>query len=128
MQYSPDMLSSWGKEYAMQAQGIYYREHFSEDLVVSNRKIWIPTLPESDEETPEILERLSRAQIFALHAKDNETWCKSEYAWEADAWSDVFGSMREDHCLAMYVPLPISTGSSLADLYKRQAQIFESGC
>jgi len=69
--------------------------------VVCNRKVWAPSLPEDEPETPEIRERKARAQIFATHAKNNESWCKSEYSWEADAWSDVFGPIRDDPCLAM---------------------------
>ena len=31
---------------------------------------------------------------------DNARWNKSEYGWEADAWSDVFGQMRDDPVIA----------------------------
>ncbi|KAJ4045974.1 hypothetical protein NW761_007987 [Fusarium oxysporum] len=35
------------------------------------------------------------------HILQNEKWAKSEYAWEADAWKDVFGMMRDDPVLAV---------------------------
>lgn len=85
----------------MNARGIYYRGSFSEDLVVCTRKVWTPSLSKSDGQSPEILDHQTRARTLANHSKDNEKWCKSEYAWEADAWSDVFRPMRDDPCLAM---------------------------
>jgi hypothetical protein len=45
--------------------------------------------------------RRERARVVEKHMIDNETFHKSEYAWEADAWSDLFGHMREDNQLAM---------------------------
>jgi hypothetical protein len=98
------MLLNFGKDYALNAQGIYYHEQFHANLVVAGRKIWKPNVPKDDYDddvSPEILERKARARKFASHAKNNETWCKSEYAWEADAWSDVFGCMREDPSVAL---------------------------
>ncbi|KAK4038456.1 hypothetical protein C8A01DRAFT_47917 [Parachaetomium inaequale] len=40
--------------------------------------------------------RRARARVFLKHVLDNERWKKAEYVWEADAWSDVFGLMRDD--------------------------------
>jgi hypothetical protein len=34
------MLQNFGKDYALHAQGIYYRRRFSENLVMCNRKVW----------------------------------------------------------------------------------------
>ncbi|KIX09219.1 uncharacterized protein Z518_00298 [Rhinocladiella mackenziei CBS 650.93] len=101
MVYSPFMLSKYGKDYALHARGIYYRDSFSEDMVVFDRKVWTPSLPESESRSPEMLEQQIRARSFAYHSKDNERWCKSEYAWEADAWSDVFRHLRDDLCLTI---------------------------
>jgi len=103
MFYSPFMLLRFGKDYALNARGIYYREKFDADLVVAGRKIWRPDIPKDNEVSPEILERQARARKFASHANNNEMRYKSEFAWEADAWSDVFGCMREDPSLALYV-------------------------
>jgi hypothetical protein len=44
--------------------------------------------------------RRKRARQLLRHTLDNERWNKSEYAWEADAWADVFGQMRNDPALA----------------------------
>jgi hypothetical protein len=100
------MLSSYGKDYALHARGIYYRNSFSEDLVIFTRKVWTPSLSKSDSKSPEILDQQTRARTFANHSKDNEKWCrKSEYAWDADARSDVFRPLRDDPCLAMWVDL-----------------------
>lgn len=90
-----------GQEFSLNARGIYYHEQFSWDLVVANRKIWIPILPGNTDNTEEAHDLRERSQRLAFHAKDNEEWLKSEYAWEADAWHDVFGRMRDDLCLAM---------------------------
>lgn len=79
------MLSFWGKDYAMHARGIYYRDYFSEDLVVYNRKVWTPSLSISDKQSSDLLTLQKRARAFADRSKDNEKWYKSEYAWEADA-------------------------------------------
>ena len=46
-------------------------------------------------------DREARADTFAKHSRNNETWYKSGYAWEADAWSDVLRPMRDDPCIAM---------------------------
>jgi hypothetical protein len=45
--------------------------------------------------------RRTRARRFLKHTLDNERWKKAEYAWEADAWTDVFGLMRDDPLLAV---------------------------
>lgn len=95
------MLQNFGKDYALHAQGIYYRRRFSENLVMCNRKVWTPSLSENGIESLATPDRESRAETFANHSRNNETWYKSEYAWEADAWSDVFRPMRDDPCLAM---------------------------
>jgi len=97
------MLLHFGKDYALNARGIYYHAQFDTDLVVAGRKIWRPDIPKDNEVSPEIFERQLRARKFASHANNNEKWCKSEFAWEADAWSDVFGCMREDPSLVLYV-------------------------
>jgi len=34
--------------------------------------------------------------VLLRHNLNNARWKKSEYAWEADAWNDVFGQMRND--------------------------------
>lgn len=95
------MLQNFGKDYALQVQGIYYRNRFSGDLVTSNRQVWVPALSVNELKSRATLPRQARAEVFARHSRNNETWHKSEHAWEADAWSDVFRLMRDDPCLAM---------------------------
>ena len=80
MDYPPHVLDIWGQDFALEAQGIYYRNHYSEEEVLSDRKVWVPTLPEHGEETREIRKRKFRAATLASHAQNNETWCKSEFA------------------------------------------------
>ncbi|KAH0562322.1 hypothetical protein GP486_002987 [Trichoglossum hirsutum] len=94
--YSPPIFDPFGKDYALNAQGIYYYNHYSPEQVTSGRKIWIPTLRGVDWEEPVEMHRRRRARVLAKHNIDNETRKKSEFAWEADAWSDVFGDMRDD--------------------------------
>ncbi|KAF2094070.1 hypothetical protein NA57DRAFT_60716 [Rhizodiscina lignyota] len=93
------ILDNCGQDFALQAHGIYYLCHFSEQAVRYGRKVWVPTLPEQDEETPETLDRRARAKTLASHSRKNEAWCKSEFGWEADAWADIFGRMRDEPTL-----------------------------
>ena len=64
-----------------------------------DRKVWVPSLKDIDWEASSECERRRRALIVAEHNQDNENRHKSEYAWEADAWADVFSKMRNDPCL-----------------------------
>lgn len=98
------MLSAYGKDYAMHARGIYYRDFMSDNftnLVPDTHRVWEPTLPEVDSNSPDLHDLQDRAEIFATKCQRNENWCKSEFAWEADAWSDVFRDMRDNPCLEM---------------------------
>lgn len=95
------MLDNCGKEYALNARGIYYYDHFSHDLVTCTRKVWIPSLEGIDWDTPNERSRRRQAELVVAHSIRNEMRRKSEYAWEADAWSDIFGDMRDDFCLEM---------------------------
>lgn len=47
--------------------------------------------------------RRFRAKVVASHAKENYERNRSEFAWEADAWRDVFGNLRDDDFIAMLV-------------------------
>jgi hypothetical protein len=95
------MLDRFGKDYKLNAQGIYYYDFYSPRLVTSTRKVWVPSLDGIDWTGPGEESLRIRARVFAEHNLNNERWNKSEYAWEADAWSDVFGEMRNDPCLEM---------------------------
>ncbi|KAH0534170.1 hypothetical protein FGG08_007239 [Glutinoglossum americanum] len=99
MSYPPSMIDRFGKDYALNAQGIYYYDFYLPELVTCDRKVWVPTFKGIDWEEPGEAYRRQRAQVLAKHNIDNETRKKSEYAWEADAWSDVFSDMRNDPCL-----------------------------
>lgn len=104
LDYPPTMLYKYGSDYALHAQGIYYRYSLSDDFVTCNREIWLPSLSKKDKrgrKSEDTRDWKSRAEVFAKHSRNNERWCKSEYAWEADAWSDVFRPMRDDDCLEM---------------------------
>lgn len=94
--YPPSMIDSYGKDYVLNAQGIFYHDSYSQALVTGNRKVWVPSLEDVDWEADSEIGRRGRAQTVAKHSKENERRHKSEYAWEADAWSDVFGTMRND--------------------------------
>ena len=95
------MIDRFGKDYMLNAQGIYYRDNYAPEFVTNNRKVWIPTIEGIDWDEPGQVCLRDRARIFTAHNINNETWNKSEYAWEADAWSDVFKDMRNDPCLEM---------------------------
>lgn len=95
------MIDSYGKEYALNARGIYYVDEFSPKLVTVDRKVWVPSFGDINWENPSESDRRQRARIIVEHNNDNETRHKSEYAWEADAWADIFSQMRNDPCLEM---------------------------
>jgi hypothetical protein len=95
------MLDAYGKDYALNARGIYYRDFFLSRLVTVGREVWVPTVKRTNWDDPSEEERRQRARGFARHNLNNESRHKSEYAWEADAWADVFGTMRNDPCLEM---------------------------
>ena len=99
MQYPPSMIDSYGKYYALNARGIYYFNDVRPNLVTVGRKVWIPSFEDIDWEHPSTADRRKRACIIKKHNIDNETRHKSEYAWEADVWADVFNKMRNDPCL-----------------------------
>ncbi len=62
--------------------------------------LWIPTIEDALFDSPTEQNRRERAKQLLRHTLDNERWNKSEYAWEADVWADVFGHMRNDPALA----------------------------
>jgi len=95
----PSMIDNYGKEYALNARGIYYIDDFSPRLVTVDRKVWVPSFEGIDWKNSGESDRRRRARIIMDHSIDNETRHKSEYAWEADAWADVFSPMRNDPCL-----------------------------
>jgi hypothetical protein len=95
------MIDRFGKDFAQNAQGIYYHHWYRPDFVTCDRKVWVPSLDGIDRDDPLEADRRRRARVFAEHARNNEKWKKSEFAWEVDAWSDVFNQMRDDPSLTM---------------------------
>lgn len=98
---SPSIIGRFGDDWAQNARGIYYRHHYSPGWVTADHSLWLPSFDGTDWDDPSEESRRARAKVFLKHALDNERWNKSEYAWEADAWKDVFGLMREDPALAV---------------------------
>jgi hypothetical protein len=99
-------VDRFGVDWRNNARGIYYRHHYSPGWVTADRTLWLPSLRGDDEEDvdwkgPAEEGRRARARTFLKHALDNERWKKAEYAWEADAWTDVFGLMRNHPLLAV---------------------------
>lgn len=90
------MIDNYGKDYALNARGIYYFNDFRPELVSVGRKVWVPSFEDINWEDQSERNRRKRARIIMDHNIDNETRHKSEYAWEADAWADVFNQMRND--------------------------------
>ena len=96
----PSMTDRYGLDWRWNARGVYYRHYYSPEWVTAGRSLWIPTLDglNWDDRTEE--NRRARAYTFLKHALDNKRWTRSEYAWEADAWGDVFGQIRDDPVIA----------------------------
>ncbi|KAF1808088.1 hypothetical protein P152DRAFT_371413, partial [Eremomyces bilateralis CBS 781.70] len=101
IQYPPGLLDLVRKDFALNARGIYYHQFYKPMFVKSSRSIWIPTLEDLNWNDPREADRRRRARRFAEHNRNNELWKKSEYPWDADAWSDVFGQIRDDPYLTM---------------------------
>lgn len=114
------MVQTDSKDWELNAKGIYYRHFFSEHWVTDGRKLWTPSLESIDWTNAAEKPRRERARAFMWHvleyvmfpccekhsltiASSNEKWEKSEYAWDADAWADVFGKMRDDPVMAALV-------------------------
>lgn len=97
----PSLIDRFGDDWGMNARGIYYRHHYSPGWVTADHSLWLPSLDGIDWNDDVEKSRRCRAKSFLKHALDNEKWNKSEYAWEADAWTDVFGPMRDDPALSV---------------------------
>lgn len=97
----PNIMSTFGKDMAQNAQGIYYWDSFNKARVPTDQNLFIPSFKNIDWDSPAEADRRGRARVVGTHMVNNETCCKSEFAWEADAWSDIFGCMRNDNQLAM---------------------------
>jgi hypothetical protein len=95
------MVQFFGADWAMNARGIYYRHYYSPGWVTADHSLWLPSLDVSEWSQPYEEPRRARARRFLRHTLDNEKWNKSEYAWDADAFADVFGRMRDDPALAV---------------------------
>jgi hypothetical protein len=54
----------------------------------------------SEEKTKELDHRANR---LTKRAYQNEHFKGSEFSWEADAWHDVFGLIRDDDAFRMFV-------------------------
>jgi hypothetical protein len=85
----------------MNARGIYYRHYYSLEWVSADHNLWLPSLDICEWSQPSEEPRRVRARRLLKHILDNEKWNKSEYAWDADALTDVFGQMRDDPSLAV---------------------------
>ncbi|ERS97081.1 hypothetical protein HMPREF1624_06410 [Sporothrix schenckii ATCC 58251] len=98
---SPSTLQRYGRDWGANARGIYYRHHYSPEWVTADHSLWLPSFRGMEWDDASEADRRLRAKLFLRHNLDNERWGKSEYSWEADAWTDVFGGMRNDPVLAV---------------------------
>ncbi|KAI0399688.1 hypothetical protein F4802DRAFT_588444, partial [Xylaria palmicola] len=98
--WPPPMIESFGEDWGWNARGVYYRHYQSPEWVTGDHSLWIPSTADVDWKHPQEKGRRSRAQTMLKHIIANEKWTKGEYAWEADAWTDVFGQMRDDPAIA----------------------------
>jgi hypothetical protein len=62
---------------------------------------FVPSFGGIDWESSGEEHRRDRVRTIVRHASDYPR--RSEYAWDADAWHDVFGQMRDDSYLYMYL-------------------------
>jgi hypothetical protein len=97
---SPYMRDRYHRDWSWNARGVYYRHYYSPEWVTGDHTLWVPALDRVDWDDQSEEPRRARAKTFLMHTLDNARWRKSEYAWEADAWNDVFGRMRDDPATA----------------------------
>ena len=88
-------------DFRQNARGLYYHDEPPAPSIVSERNLSVPSFEGIDWDLPGEESRRKRARIVARHASSNQAINKSEYVWEADAWKDVFGRMRNDPLLAL---------------------------
>ncbi|KAF9775386.1 hypothetical protein IL306_006518 [Fusarium sp. DS 682] len=86
----------FGHVWGLNAQGIYYHHYYIPVWITADHKLWVPSLQDTNWDDAGEEDRRVRARKIVRHIRQNEKWAKSEYAWEADAWKDVFGMMRDD--------------------------------
>ncbi|KAF1970805.1 hypothetical protein BU23DRAFT_368284, partial [Bimuria novae-zelandiae CBS 107.79] len=99
--WPPFNFERFRRDWSWNARGIYYRHYYSPHWVTADHDLWIPTVEDAMFDSPTEHHRRERARQLLRHTLDNERWNKTEYAWEADAWADVFGQMRNDPALAV---------------------------
>jgi hypothetical protein len=97
------MRDAFGADWGLNARGIYYRHFYSQNWVTAGHDLWLPSVDDVHWSHTSEDSRRARAENLLKHVLNNEKWKKSEYAWEADAWQDVFGLMRNDRSLAVWV-------------------------
>ena len=64
--------------------------------VLEDRDIFIPSLKGKDWNSADERDRRERASLACSHAMENDQWERSEFAWDANARSDIFGRVRAD--------------------------------
>ncbi|KAE8415700.1 hypothetical protein BDV36DRAFT_285156 [Aspergillus pseudocaelatus] len=69
--------------------------------VTAGHDLWTPSLDGIDWNHSSESSRRSRAKTLLKRILNNERWRKGEYAWAADAWTHVFGQMRDDPVLTV---------------------------
>ncbi len=103
--YSTLMLDRYRQDWTANARGIYYRHYYSTAWLEGKQTVWVPSLEGRSWDLPAEEMRRTRAKQVVKHALANHKGKKSEYSWEADAWADIFSSMREDPLISLYVVL-----------------------
>lgn len=100
----PGEVQGNGPDWSWNARGVYYRHHLSHHWQLKDHPLWVPSIHAQKHASSAKKEQLRRrARRVVKHAQHNEQWARSEYAWEADAWADVFGKLRDDPIVAWYL-------------------------
>ncbi|KAJ3494309.1 hypothetical protein NLG97_g4161 [Lecanicillium saksenae] len=97
----PIMMDRFRHDWQSNARGIYYRHYYSPAWLEGKQTVWVPSLDGRSWDLPAEEMMRARAKQMVKHALANHKGRKSEYSWEADAWTDVFSPMREDPLIAL---------------------------
>lgn len=95
-----DLNDAFGLDWSWNARGIYYRHQLSRRWHPETHQLWIPATSSEIYNSTKEQSRRKRAQRVVDHAQNNKNWEKSEFAWESDAWTDVFARLRKDSIVA----------------------------
>lgn len=88
-------------DWAMNARGFYFKNHYSRQWVTADRILSLPSVDGVDWNHRTEQGRRRRAKRVEKSALENEAWNKGEDRFEKSAWINVLNRMARDSVLQM---------------------------